>query len=169
MKIGQLLSVFLLAAVVVVNSMAPATFAAKAEPKTAEEAVRTFFESELNHDIDGMMRVAKDLRFYTTKAQKAEYESAHKIHPLEHYEIVSQKEVNASRVDFLVTAVYKDMDDMPELPYSAIKEDGQWKILIQAMEIDMSPDSPQPGKITIKSNKWENAPDSTVTPDTTSL
>jgi hypothetical protein len=140
-------ALFLSAATTSMISAAP-----QVHVRSADQAITGYFDAAKNGKIDTMVQLSKDVTYTDTDAEIDGLTGSYQNNPLVDYKILSKNNVDATHVDFTVQATYKNTSDLPPLTYRAFEENGDWKVLIEPIEINKVEGSPDFGKVT-KSNK----------------
>ncbi|HEU4963000.1 MAG TPA: hypothetical protein VFV52_03935 [Bacilli bacterium] len=140
-------TVALLSALVLGTSSTEVSHAAKPLPNSPNKVINTYLNANQVGDVDLMVELADDVRFNDETAQKNEYTQRHKENPLVDYKIVDKDVVDATHVNFSVVLEYQDKVDLPVTPFETVNENGQWKVLIEPLEVNMNPKFPDYFKV----------------------
>ncbi|RAV21905.1 hypothetical protein [Paenibacillus contaminans] len=111
------------------------------------QVIENYFVSVKNGDIDSMVANSIDLNYSDEITQREEYAQYHKTVPLRQYKINSSKTLDPLSVQFQVVLSYDDVGTLPEITYTVIKKNGSWKVLIEPIEINLDPNSPDYQKV----------------------
>lgn len=130
-------------ATLLTSVMAGASFAKRAVSKDDPAKVITeYFNAEKTSNYELMDEYGTDIRFSNFNELKTFYSEIAGDHPLLDYKIVSSNQIDESHIEFLVETTYKGQDQVGALPYTVVKENGEWTVLIEPAEIDMNESSP---------------------------
>ncbi|MDT3425479.1 hypothetical protein J2Z22_000995 [Paenibacillus forsythiae] len=118
----------------------------KVDSSNPKTVAKKYFDAFLANDIENMINYSKDVNYLDEKSRREGYEEFKPSH-LESYEIVSYQEARNDKIDILVQYKYSDMDFYPKLPYSIIKDELGWKVLIKPLIVNLNKNSPEYGNV----------------------
>lgn len=134
----------LLCAVLVV----PTVSASNTSSGEALDAAKGYFNSYISRDIEGMMKHSIDTNYLNEPSRKLAYEENAKTDTVTSYKIINSEKVSDTEVDLSVEYTYSDTGTIPPLPYSVIKKEDGWKVLLKPIEINLNEDSVDYGEVT---------------------
>ncbi|MNW27598.1 hypothetical protein D3C74_44000 [compost metagenome] len=104
-----------------------------------------YFEAVKNNDAEGLIEYSIDPSFPDEASRKAYYEDVDSN--VDSYKIIDEENTNNSEIHFKVILTDNDGLTLPAVPYSLIKKNDEWKVLIEYYEIDMDKQSSTYGDI----------------------
>ncbi|SFS77052.1 hypothetical protein [Paenibacillus sp. BC26] len=140
-------SVFLFAVsimLLIVTHRAEAIEAPAQEPHAAATA---YFNAYISKSVEGMLSYSVDKNYLDNKSRKKAYQENAKSDTIISYKIVNSKSISSTQMDISVQLTYSDIGTIPAIPYSVIRYDDGWKVLVKPIEINMNKNSPQFGEI----------------------
>jgi len=103
-------------------------------PKMVAE---NYFDAYLANDFDKMIKYSVDLNYLDDNSRRLGYEEFAPVN-LEKYDILSYKTVSDNQINIKVKYKFSEVNDYPVLPFSIIKYEEGWKMLITPLEVNMA-------------------------------
>ncbi|MDT3425480.1 hypothetical protein J2Z22_000996 [Paenibacillus forsythiae] len=152
-KIIQMFAVFSLVGLLMISSVNAAQVNStdskglgQASPKTALKVANDYFTAYISQDVEGQIANAVDTNYLDEKSRRAGLVEFADVNVTD-YKILSYKEVSDTQIDLSVQLVYPSIPNYPSLPFSVIKYEDGWKVLIKAYDVNLDTTSPDYGTI----------------------
>lgn len=106
-----------------------------------------YFNAYISKDVNAMMEYSVDENYLDEVSRKKAYEKNAPSDTVNGFKIINFNKVNEARYDISVQLTYSDIGTIPPIPFSVVKQNGSWKLLLKPIEINLNKNSPDYGQI----------------------